>query len=239
MKRSPLVFALALLVSATVAYASWVVMRNLSQRQSSPGEMAAVKHADAAPGTPAGARPAMIVEEPGEPLPTFVLTERSGETFDSASLRGKVWVGNFFFVSCPGSCWKLSSGLAHLHRDVTSDDLKIVSITCDPANDTLPKLREYADNFGASADRWFFLTGEMDELKRIGNQVFKMAVETQTHTDRAMVVDRQGRLRGTFNLTDPNQVVALQKFVRELLREPPPAAEASLPFEEVGRDADG
>ena len=49
-------------------------------------------------------------------IPDFKLTERSGDSFDSASLKGKVWVADFFFAKCPGVCPMLNGRMAEVHR---------------------------------------------------------------------------------------------------------------------------
>ena len=49
-------------------------------------------------------------------VPKFTFTERGGQPFDSVSLRGKVWVADFFFTSCPGTCLMLSNRMKEIHR---------------------------------------------------------------------------------------------------------------------------
>src|SRR5262245_55876221 len=49
---------------------------------------------------------------PSQPLPPFELIDQNGQPFDSKSLAGKVWVGSFFFVSCPAICWRMNQALA-------------------------------------------------------------------------------------------------------------------------------
>ena len=56
--------------------------------------------------------------EPGRPpLTDFALTDQAGKPFDSESLRGKVWVGSFFFTNCPAVCWRMNQTLAALATD--------------------------------------------------------------------------------------------------------------------------
>lgn len=70
-------------------------------------------------------------------LPQFTLTERGGQPFGSASLRGKVWVADFFFTSCPGTCLMLSKRMKEIHGALAKEqNVRFVSISTDPANDT-------------------------------------------------------------------------------------------------------
>ena len=50
----------------------------------------------------------MEIAGDGPSVPTFKLTDQDGKEFDSADLRGKVWVSSIFFASCPGPCYKLN-----------------------------------------------------------------------------------------------------------------------------------
>lgn len=165
---------------------------------------------------------------PGEVAP-FELTDENGKPFDSASLKGKVWVASFFFTNCPAVCWRMNQALAawqHTHPD---SDVRFVSITCDPDNDTPEALARYAAHFKADPQRWTFLTGNMKTIENIGQDSFKIAVVKGDHTDRACVVDRQGRVRGRFRLTEPDQVEMLDRLLTVVEAEPAPEPPADTP----------
>lgn len=168
-----------------------------------------------------------LLEEPGEQARPFVLTDQTGEAFDSRSLAGKVWVGSVFFANCPGPCFRENQALADMLREIDSPDLLVVSLTCDPENDTPEVLRRYADRFDADTSRWKFLTGDMETIKTIANQSFRLPAEVGVHSERGVVFDRQGRLRGGYHLLQADRVDLLKKLVREILDEPaddPPSA---------------
>jgi cytochrome oxidase Cu insertion factor (SCO1/SenC/PrrC family) len=186
------------------------------------GSFAAWRHAHpdadwtAASSHGAGGYPAASTEPIGEPLTDFVLTDQAGSKFDSTSLRGKVWVGSFFFTNCPATCWRLNQALAALQQSNPGSDVRYVSITCDPDNDTPGALAKYAEHFQADPARWTFLTGDFKVIRRIGNDFFKVGIEKGTHSDRAFVVDREGKVRGRFRLTEPEQVEMLKKLLAKI-----------------------
>jgi protein SCO1/2 len=155
-------------------------------------------------------------------LSEFQLVEQDGQPFDAHRLKGRVWVASFFFTRCAGSCWLLNQSLKSLHDDEVLRDVLFVSISCDPENDTLDALAEYAQRLRADPKRWFFCRGNMDEVRRIGQSVMKLLVEQQTHSDRAVLFDRAGKVRGTFLLTDPKQVAMLRQLLVVCSKEPPP-----------------
>jgi cytochrome oxidase Cu insertion factor (SCO1/SenC/PrrC family) len=150
----------------------------------------------------------------------FTLTDQDGEAFDSAALAGKVWMGAIFFANCPGPCFRENQAVAEILREVRDPDFMVVSLTCDPENDTPEVLRRYADRFEADPARWKFLTGDLAVIKAVGMGTFKLPVELGVHSERGVVFDRTGRLRGGYHLLDPDKVKQLVALIREVLAEP-------------------
>jgi len=159
------------------------------------------------------ARQAFLAEKP---VPEFTLTDQHGESFAAASLRGHVWVASFFFTNCPGACWKLNETLSHLQEETVGSDVRFVSITCDPDNDTPEALDRYAQHFKADPARWTFLTGNLGEIRRIANDFLGLAVERASHSSMAIVFDGHGKIQGSLRLDDPNDVKRLKKLVEKL-----------------------
>jgi len=158
-----------------------------------------------------------LVIQDGPPLEEFTLTERTGREFDSADMQGRVWIASFFFTSCPGECLTLNRRIAELHEKWAERELTFVSITCDPETDTPAALTTYADHFKADAERWLFLTGDKALIHRIARDVFKTAIATKTHTDRMFLIDRDGKMLGTYRATQDADMVALERKLDELL----------------------
>ncbi|MGH2599771.1 MAG: SCO family protein, partial [Dehalococcoidia bacterium] len=113
--------------------------------------------------------------------------------------------------------------------------VRLVSITVDPARDTPDVLRRYAARFGGSPpDHWAFLTGEPPEtVRRLVQQGFKVTAALDPvaqpdpaasyqvqHTPRIMLVDRTGRVRGTYDATEPGVVATVIADLQVLLKEP-------------------
>ena len=156
----------------------------------------------------------------------FTLTDQNGAEFGSQSLAGKVWMGAIFFANCPGPCFRENQAIAEILKEIDDPDFMVVSLTCDPVNDTPDVLRRYADRFSADPARWKFLTGEMKVISDVGLKTFKLPVEVGVHSERGVVFDRQGRLRGGYHLLQQDRVEQLKKLIREVLAEPDDAAAA-------------
>lgn len=160
------------------------------------------------------------------PIPDFKLTERSGDTFDSTSLKGKVWVADFFFASCPGICPTLTARMATVHQEFAREDrVRFVSITTDPVADTPAALRDYATRFKADT-RWSFLTGDKAYIWNLCQTGFKLSVvespggpEPITHSSRLVLVDKTGTVRGTYDGVGEDGPKKIIEDIRRLLAE--------------------
>lgn len=156
-------------------------------------------------------------------VPPFVLVESAGEPLTLDDLRGHVWIADFIFTTCPSFCPRLTRQMAGLQKafaDVTA--VTLVSFTVDPNTDDPRRLSEYATTHGADRTSWKFLTGERAEIYELIRDGFQLAVSERTaeealdgegpiaHSDRFVLVDREGRIRGYYRGTDDESVERLR-----------------------------
>ena len=161
-------------------------------------------------------------------VPDFQLIERSGQAFSQADLRGKVWVADFFYTTCPGPCPMLTSRLSELQSATSKlPDVRLVSISTDPAKDTPEVLQKYAEKFGAG-ENWLFLTGKKEAIFDLANKGFKLAVveggpveEPITHSTKLVLVDQTGMIRGFYEGVGEENTDRLVGDIERLLRERP------------------
>jgi cytochrome oxidase Cu insertion factor (SCO1/SenC/PrrC family) len=158
----------------------------------------------------------------GRPQPTlasFTLTDSTGGEFDAADMQGRVWVVSYFFTTCPGSCIRLNNNIRTLHNDPALADVTWLSITCDPANDTVEQLAGYAQRMEANGDRWIFARAELDYVKQVGKSM-NLDIYEQSHKAYCIVIDRAGQLHGVYDLAgEAKDVERLKKRLLELLGE--------------------
>jgi cytochrome oxidase Cu insertion factor (SCO1/SenC/PrrC family) len=183
-------------------YGGWISARAVRESGLAPSDSSLPSH-----NTPAAETDRLVND--------FILTDQTGQPFGSAELRGKVWIASFFFASCPATCRQLNQALAGVLAG-TPADVMLVSLTCDPDNDTPETLARYGEIFHADPARWRFLTGKMSDLRRVGRDIFQVAFEKGVHSERAFVVDRDGRIRARYSVLDPAQADNLMKFASEL-----------------------
>ena len=86
--------------------------------------------------------------------------------FYSDILKGKTVIINAFFTSCTSVCPPMNRNMEKV-QDAFGDrvvrDVFLVSISVDPATDTPPRLKEYAQRFHAKPG-WTFLTGKKENV---------------------------------------------------------------------------
>jgi protein SCO1/2 len=156
-------------------------------------------------------------------LQPFQLTAQSGQPFDSKSLEGNIWVADFIFTTCPGPCPRMSAQMRGVQTSVASmRDVKLVSFTVDPKNDTPAALAAYAIRYHADPRRWFFLTGEQGALEAICRNGFKLGdVDgSLVHSTRFVLLDRHSRVRGFYSTSDDGALPHLLHDIRTLEGEP-------------------
>lgn len=164
----------------------------------------------------------------GAPVPDFSLIEQSGKTVTKADLMGKVWIADFVFTRCSGPCPTLSARMQRLQLKFKEQlDLKLVTFTLDPVEDTPAVLHDYGRRFHADFDRWWFLTtdneSKMHDLVKSG--FFQTVIPSNDgkeliHSEYLVLVDRRGHIRGAYLGTDFDNQPQLVADAEKLLGEP-------------------
>jgi protein SCO1 len=158
------------------------------------------------------------------PVPDFSLTDQTDKTVTLADFRGKVWVADFIFTNCGGTCPMMTDKMRQLQQALPAE-IRMVSITVDPARDTPKALAAYAEEHGATRDRWLFLTGEKQSLYDLCVKGFKLPLddtggtvaEPIAHSTRFVLVDKQGEIRGYYGGTEEEDVKRLAADAKRLL----------------------
>ena len=143
--------------------------------------------------------------------PQFALQERGGGEVTTADLEGKIWIASFVFTRCTMGCPQVTATMAALQKDLDlagADDLRLVTFTVDPENDTLERLKKYAETFRAHETKWLFLTGREKVVRPLLQKGFKITATTKEnpkpgdefdHSTKIFAIDKKGRVRGTFD----------------------------------------
>lgn len=170
-----------------------------------------------------------------EPVPAFTGVDQEGQPFSIEKLRGKVWVADFIFTRCSGTCPVMAQRMYEIQQklleELSRDHLsrvRLVSFTVDQEHDTVPKLKAYARMSQAMEGFWSYVTAEPGEVQELAVKGFKLATakageETEAaeafiHSSKLTLVDSRGYIRGYFegvsDLSDPE---AAEKVVAEIV----------------------
>jgi uncharacterized membrane protein YozB (DUF420 family) len=152
-------------------------------------------------------------------VPAFVLSSQTGAVFDSKTLDGKIWVADFFFTTCMGPCPRMSAEMHWVQKQIGDlPDVRLVSFTVDPQQDTPPVLAAYAQRFRAEPGRWFLLTGSSATLNTLDRDAFKMGNVDGTfvHSTLFALVDRRGFIRGYYHTEEGESLDPLIAAIRRL-----------------------
>lgn len=166
----------------------------------------------------------LLRRSPYPRAPEFRLVERSGRPLTRRDLIGDVWVADFIFTRCAGSCPVMMNRMFRLHGDFP--DVRYVSFSVDPEHDTPEVLSEYVRKMSLP-EEWLFATGTYDQMQSLAKDGFKLSMapgsdpkEPVIHSDRFVLVDRYGRIRASAPARDEEAMEGLRSKIREVLDEP-------------------
>src|SRR4051812_32318724 len=148
-------------------------------------------------------------------LPPFELVDQHGQPYGLKELRGRIWVADFVFTSCPTVCPKLTKRMQEIQHRAKNlgDAFHLVTFTVDPENDTPERLAAYASAYHASPHRWSFLTGPLGDVEPTVVKGFKLAMGKDElpagsgmfsifHGEKLVLVDQEGFIRGYYDADD-------------------------------------
>jgi protein SCO1/2 len=137
------------------------------------------------------------------PAPKFVLTNQDNAKVSNEDYKGKVYVLEFFFTTCPSICPKMNMSMLEIEKTFFGNpNFGIVSITIDPAHDTSEVLQNYAKSLGVKSSNWNFLTGDKAEIMALSNKGFNLYAGENAnvnggfeHSGLFALIDKNGNIR--------------------------------------------
>ena len=166
--------------------------------------------------------PVADVLVPGQAVTEAALVDQDGKAHPFSSFKGHRVALTFIYTRCPlpDFCPLMDRHFASIQKTIASTptlaDVRLVTVTLDPAFDKPPILAAYARRRGADKAIWSFLTGDPEDVNRFAAQ-FGLYVEHNpqnaidiTHNLRTAVIDPEGRLvtAHSGNLWTPAELVA-------------------------------
>jgi len=148
-----------------------------------------------------------VIGEVDYSIDDFSFINQDNDTITKDSLTGSIYVANFFFTSCPSICPIMTRNMSYLQDKLSVyPDIRFLSHTVDPDNDTPKKLRSYVSlmqqkNININLSNWDFVTGDKDKLYQsaadyfVNASVDSLAPGGFLHSEYFILIDKQGRVR--------------------------------------------
>ncbi|WP_335965589.1 SCO family protein [Galbibacter sp. PAP.153] len=136
-------------------------------------------------------------------VPSFKFIDQHKDTITNEDYKGKVYVVEFFFTTCPSICPIMNANMVKLQNKFKNqEDFAIASFTINPESDTPEVLKEYADRYGVTNPNWHMMTGDMTKIYALSNTGFNLfAGQDESvnggfeHSGLFALIDRKGNIR--------------------------------------------
>lgn len=160
-------------------------------------------------------------------IPPFSLVDQDSNTITQDIAKGKIYVADFFFTSCPSICPPMKKQMLRIYDKYQNNkEVVLLSYSIDPKRDTVDKLHKYAEKLGiANTAKWHFLTGEKDSIYALANSYLVSAAEDpdapggHIHDGNFILIDKHKRIRGYYDGTQVESVDKLLSDIDVLLKE--------------------
>lgn len=158
----------------------------------------------------------------------FALVDQDGQAFDQSVLDRGPTVVSFFFTACvtvcPISIDMLKGAQARMAAKHPGAAPAFLSISVSPLTDDPAALRKYAHSVQL-APAWRLATGDPAKVVALAQRGLFSDIATigpdglPTHLTRALLIDRQHRVRGIYDAAMPTEIIRLQHDVARLADE--------------------
>lgn len=161
-------------------------------------------------------------------IPSFEFVNQLGEKVTNSTYKGKIYIADFFFTTCPGICPRLAKNMRKLQEVFKDDDdVMLLSHSVTPVKDSVPVLNAYAIENRVDAKKWNLVTGDKKAIYEIARKAYfadEDFVKTQDedafiHTENFILIDRKGRIRGVYNGTLAIEVDRILRHIKLLKNE--------------------
>ncbi|MEJ6792363.1 MAG: SCO family protein [Lacinutrix sp.] len=146
-----------------------------------------------------------FIEINGKPkkVPAFSFTNQDGKTITQDDYKGKVYVVEFFFTTCPTICPRMNRNLVDIQNVFkTNSDFGVASFSITPELDAPEILKAYANKYGITNPNWNLMTGDETEIYKLANvgfNIFVGKVDDEEigfeHSGDFALIDKNGFIR--------------------------------------------
>lgn len=158
-------------------------------------------------------------------VPDFEFRTQDGGTITRSDLLGRTTIVDFIFTHCPLICPTLTQEMLKLSAALRGSQVRFLSVSVDPVNDTPQRLREYASANGIDTTRWTLATGTEAMILRVAREGLKFEVSPDpklpialpgggtmnniVHPSWFVLIGPDGRVLEIYQPTDPAAMARL------------------------------
>ena len=137
------------------------------------------------------------------PAPKFELVNQDNAKISNETYKGKVYVLEFFFTTCPSICPKMNQSMLNIEKTFFGNpNFGMVSISIDPEHDTPAVLKAHRELLGVKSSNWNFLTGDKAYIFDLSNKGFNLYAGQNSnvkggfeHSGLFALIDKNGNIR--------------------------------------------
>jgi cytochrome oxidase Cu insertion factor (SCO1/SenC/PrrC family) len=147
-------------------------------------------------------------------IPDIELLDQNGRKihFYSDLVKGHTVAINFIFTTCTTICPPLGATFARVQKELgdrMGRDVRLISITVDPATDTPERLKAWGAKFHAG-DGWTFVTGDKPQVDELLRALGASSARREDHSPTILIGnDTTGTWTRTYGLAQVSQLVQI------------------------------
>jgi protein SCO1 len=154
-------------------------------------------------------------------VPAFSFRDQNGKTVTNKDYKGKVYIVEFFFTTCPTICPRMSTNLVQIQNTFDNfKDFGVASFTINPEHDTPEVLSKYAKKYGITNPNWHLLTGNIDTIYKLANVGFNLYTAKDAeaeggfeHSGNFALIDKNGFIRS--RVVNGNPIIYYNGIISE------------------------
>lgn len=161
-------------------------------------------------------------------ISSFSCINQNGKIITDKNLVGKITIVNFIFTSCGGICPDMTRNLRTIQDTFLQNPaIHFLSYSVKPWEDSVTRLKEFANIFGINEKKWDLLTGDKTQIYTLARKSYYAEEDAGLnkdssaflHTENVLLIDKNKHIRGLYKGTLPLDMQHLISDIHCLINE--------------------
>ena len=157
-------------------------------------------------------------------IPNFSLVNQLGDTISQDTFKDKIYIADFFFTTCLTICPIMTGNMGAIQEAIKDqEDVLLLSHSVTPERDSVSVLYQYGIEKGVNPKKWHLVTGPKKDIYDLARKSYLVAKDEGgsgpfdlVHTENFVLIDKQKRIRGYYDGTDPAAIETLLEDLKVL-----------------------